>query len=44
VKFPRTGSFRTRTPLLGEHTDEVLSKWLGLAPDRIAALKEKGVT
>ena len=30
-------------PLLGEHTDEVLSELLELAPDEIAALHEQGV-
>ncbi|ABS65745.1 formyl-CoA transferase [Xanthobacter versatilis] len=31
-----------RSPLLGEHTDEVLSQVLGLAPDRIDALRQSG--
>src|SRR5262245_4386628 len=29
-----------RPPLLGEHTDKVLSEWLGLSRERIAALRE----
>ncbi|MCG5235601.1 formyl-CoA transferase [Xanthobacter oligotrophicus] len=31
-----------RSPLLGEHTDEVLSQVLGLTPDRIDALRQSG--
>src|SRR5262245_33458967 len=30
-------------PRLGEHTDEVLTEWLGLAPDDIRALRDEGV-
>ncbi|UDY36523.1 CaiB/BaiF CoA transferase family protein [Dermatobacter hominis] len=33
----------TRVPWLGEHTDEVLARELGLAPERIAGLREAGV-
>jgi len=32
-----------RFPRLGEHTDEVLREVLGLSPERIAALRERGV-
>ena len=32
-----------RAPLLGEHTDEVLSETLNLESDAIASLKEAGV-
>ena len=34
---------RTPAPLLGQHTDEVLSGILGLAPDEIARLRESEV-
>ena len=30
---------RTRPPLLGEHTDDVLNEWLGMPPDEIASLR-----
>ena len=30
-------------PRLGEHTDEVLAGWLGLAPADVAALRERKV-
>ena len=36
------GSIRTRAPLLGEHTDEVLTE-LGYDTTRIAALRERGI-
>jgi len=36
------GSIRHRAPVLGEHTDEVLTE-LGYAPDIIATLRQKGV-
>ena len=36
------GSIRSRAPLLGEHTDEILAS-LGYAGDAIAALREKGI-
>lgn len=32
------------SPTLGEHTDEVLSRVLGLSPDRIAQLEQSGIT
>jgi crotonobetainyl-CoA:carnitine CoA-transferase CaiB-like acyl-CoA transferase len=35
------GEIRTRPPMLGEHTDEVLSE-LGYSPAEIAALKQEG--
>jgi len=37
------GGFASAGPLLGEHTDQVLRELLGLAPDEIAALRERGV-
>jgi crotonobetainyl-CoA:carnitine CoA-transferase CaiB-like acyl-CoA transferase len=30
-------------PRLGEHTDEVLTEWLGLSPEDIRALRDEGV-
>jgi crotonobetainyl-CoA:carnitine CoA-transferase CaiB-like acyl-CoA transferase len=30
-------------PLLGQHTAEVLSDWLGSAPDRLSALQSRGI-
>jgi formyl-CoA transferase len=44
VKFSATpASVRLPPPLLGQHTDEVLSSWLGINNDEIAALKGKKV-
>jgi crotonobetainyl-CoA:carnitine CoA-transferase CaiB-like acyl-CoA transferase len=37
------GTISKPAPLLGEHTDEILTGILGLPADRIAGLKEKGV-
>jgi crotonobetainyl-CoA:carnitine CoA-transferase CaiB-like acyl-CoA transferase len=36
-------TYRSAPPVLGEHSDEVLSGLLGLSAAEIAALKEKGV-
>ena len=36
-------SYRLSPPTLGEHTDAVLSERLGLAPERLQALRERGV-
>ena len=45
--FPRLsatpGSVRWPGPALGEHTDAVLREAAGLSPERIAALRAKGV-
>ena len=42
VRFERTpASIERHAPRLGEHTDEVLAE-LGLAPERIAGLRESG--
>ena len=35
--------YRNAPPLLGEHTDQVLSRHLGLSPEQITALREAGV-
>ena len=45
MKFPAHGELPVQPPpLLGQHTSEVLSGWLGLSPERLEALKSKGVT
>lgn len=45
IKFPAHGELPVQAPpLLGQHTGEVLSGLLGLSPDRLQALKDKGVT
>jgi crotonobetainyl-CoA:carnitine CoA-transferase CaiB-like acyl-CoA transferase len=36
------GSVRTPAPMLGEHTEEILTKLLGLGADEIAALRATG--
>jgi crotonobetainyl-CoA:carnitine CoA-transferase CaiB-like acyl-CoA transferase len=36
------GSVRTPAPALGEHSDEVLQKLLGLGADEVAALRAAG--
>ncbi len=35
--------YRRAPPLLGQHTDEVLADWLGLAADELRRLKEQHV-
>ena len=43
IKYSETpGDIRLHPPLLGEHTDEVLSNVLEYAPDKIRGLKERG--
>jgi crotonobetainyl-CoA:carnitine CoA-transferase CaiB-like acyl-CoA transferase len=37
------GSLRQPPPLLGQHTEEVLSKLLGMDPREIQELRQKGV-
>ena len=44
LKFSQTPiNLETPAPLLGQHTDEVLSQILGLAEDEIAELRAEGV-
>ena len=43
VKFANhPTSLRAPPPLLGEHTDSVLSDLLGYSPERIAKLRDSG--
>ncbi len=42
IKMSDSPTEVTRSPLLGEHTDEILRDVLGLAPERIAAIKRSG--
>jgi formyl-CoA transferase len=43
IKYSETpGAIRRHPPLLGEHTEEVLSDVLGLPPNRIEALRTQG--
>jgi len=42
VKLSDSPSDIVRSPLLGEHTDEVLSEVLGLTADELAAAREEG--
>ena len=37
------GSVRTPSPMLGEHTSEVLRELLGMSPEAVAALRDQGV-
>ena len=39
----RDSSYRLAPPMLGEHTDEVLSQSLGLSEDEIKKLKDEGI-
>ena len=44
VKYSSTpGTIRLAPPLLGEHTDEILSSVLEYSPDRIDALRRNGI-
>jgi formyl-CoA transferase len=44
VKFSATpASVRLPPPLLGQHTNEVLSSWLGISGDALEQLRQKGV-
>ncbi len=42
IKFSDFDAEVVRSPLLGEHTDEVLAEVLGYSADEIAALREEG--
>jgi formyl-CoA transferase len=43
IKYSETpGAIRRHPPLLGEHTDEVLTEVLGYSPNQIEALKAQG--
>ncbi|WP_313516640.1 CaiB/BaiF CoA-transferase family protein [Pseudomonas sp.] len=35
--------YRNAPPLLGEHSEQVLREWLGMATEEVAALRERGV-
>ncbi len=35
--------YRNAPPLLGEHSEQVLREWLGMAASEVAALRERGV-
>jgi crotonobetainyl-CoA:carnitine CoA-transferase CaiB-like acyl-CoA transferase len=37
------GSVRTPSPMLGEHTAEVLHELLGMSPKAVASLRDEGV-
>ena len=43
VRFDGKPPAITRSPLLGEHTGEVFSSWLGLGAGDVAGLKDEGV-
>jgi formyl-CoA transferase len=44
VKFSATpASIRLPPPLLGQHTEEILTSWLGMSSEEINELKRKGV-
>jgi len=42
VKLSDSPSYVERSPLLGEHTDEILKTVVGLNDDEIAAAREEG--
>jgi formyl-CoA transferase len=44
IKLSASPTVVERSPLLGEHTEEVLSKVLGYSSDEIAAIKASGAT
>jgi formyl-CoA transferase len=43
IKFSRTPMVVGSTPMVGEHTEEVLRDVLGYSGERIRALEESGV-
>ena len=44
IKLSASPTDVTRSPLLGEHTDEILSSVLGYSSDEVAAIKASGAT
>ncbi len=44
IKLSASPTVVTRSPLLGEHTEEILSKVLGYTGDEVAAIKASGCT
>jgi formyl-CoA transferase len=42
VKLSDSPAVVTRSPLLGEHNEEVLSQVLGYTPDEVAAIRRSG--
>ena len=44
IKLSASPSEVKRSPLLGEHTDEILREVLGYSADEIAAIKAAGAT
>jgi formyl-CoA transferase len=44
IKLSASPAEVKRSPLLGEHTDEILSSMLGYSAEEIAAIKESGAT
>ena len=43
VRFDGTPPRVKPSPLLGEHSAEVLSGWLGMSPQQVEALRQKGI-
>jgi formyl-CoA transferase len=43
VRFDGKPPAITRSPLLGEHTEEVFDSWLGLGGGDVRGLKDEGV-
>jgi crotonobetainyl-CoA:carnitine CoA-transferase CaiB-like acyl-CoA transferase len=43
VRFDGKPPKITRSPLLGEHTDEVFGQWLGMNERDVKGLKDEGV-
>jgi formyl-CoA transferase len=44
IKLSASPTVVTRSPLLGEHTDEILTEVLGYTGDEVAAIKASGCT
>jgi formyl-CoA transferase len=43
VRFDGSPAKLKPSPMLGEHADEVLGAWLGMAAGDVAALRKEGV-